>query len=362
MILLFLSERIVRLWDIPLANVFGLESESHRSFFQSRSIRCQEPAFLSCIFLLLPDPEDGVPYFLTVILLLWPGGASSVQDVIGEDASQLRSHLRMFQDDICGLAYVRLKVIQLESGSAFRFLPGLGIGPSAGAGAHFQLPSALSDGEGAVYTLVHQIVTDFLSGLRPQGQVADTVFPFPGLQGDFQAVCHGGHEIRQTYQCAADASCPNLDWPLDDQGKSVPSLVDVRFCSSEDITGVMPFLLQFVEVRNGTAAVVRSVYHNGILQQVHLFQLPIGPARHIVAVDDEVSVFICARFSLKLDISISHIVGQYVDNIWFFACSGMVLNSLCGLFITKLFADLVIRLAEKMLFKLYQYDLKNTIQ
>ena len=199
----------------------------------------------------------------------------------------------MVENDVLPLPDVLAQIIELEPGGVGVLLAGLGIGPAAGAGAHFQLVMALADRQRAVYALVHQVLPDLgARGVLPQGQVADAVHALGLAQLQAQIVGHGGHQVAQAHHPVTGLALGHLRRPLDQQRHPVAALIDIGLGAPENIAGVVARGQQLGIVGHGRAAVIGSVNQNRILRQAQFLQLVPDPAHHIVAVEDEVAVLV----------------------------------------------------------------------
>lgn len=139
--------------------------------------------------------NDSCEALWEALLLCQAGRASSVAYIASQNLPQRYGCPGILCYDILGLPDVRLQVVKLKMRSALRLLARLRVGPATGSRTHLQLPFPLSNGQGAVYALMHDILAHFCPFLRPQGKVAYTVLPLVFLQRDVQAVRYGRQEI-----------------------------------------------------------------------------------------------------------------------------------------------------------------------
>ncbi len=133
----------------------------------------------------------------------------------------------------------------------------------------------------------------------PEGEEAQAVFARVGGEGDLEKVRAGGQQIAQAYCFAAHAAAWDAGGPPDEERDSVAAFVNIGLMAAEHITGVVADAGQFSEIGHRGTAVIRGERDEGIFSDSQMVQQRGNPAHHVVHMEAEIAVFICAGFSLE---------------------------------------------------------------
>ena len=163
----------------------------------------------------------------------------------------------MLFDDISALTDIHRKIIELESGCLRILFSRNRIRPAAGARAEFQLVLATADRQRTIDALMNDILSHFRSlWILPERQITHAILRTGIRKFHIQDICHGSHQIGQADDPVTAAPGFDRFRPLYDQRDPMTSLIDVRFCSTEHITGIMAFCFQLFKVCHRRTAVV----------------------------------------------------------------------------------------------------------